>query len=397
MSSVEENRVLRIAEICNEQLAAPWHGVSVFQRVDPLANGMYMYDSGTDDDDDNVERDMAEAMLYVQEDTETKEISDLDDDEYDDVDDGVDDDDDEDGDASDVAPQADDADASDTDDDDEDDMPLEHWIFSFTKNFEPVRVLHKMSDRMVYQVINRTQPERHCVITISRRQVGDEGVWPREVIAMANMQHDNVVELLGATNLDPHTYAFLTPYYLHVAPHICIDGEPILIQRFMNQLCQAVKHVADKGWLHRDIAMDNIRWNPVTQHLVLIDFDVAAPVKEYTYVVGQDLYYSPEKRLAMVDPYAIVTYGIASDIFAMGIVHWILVHNEPEPAPLAAILMHWSLADHKQPINEFGAALCRSQPQSRLRLDALLTHAFFSEAYTDHPERQRRLKQAITT
>lgn len=75
-----------------------------------------------------------------------------------------------------------------------------------------------------------------------------------------------------------------------------------------------VKEIHDKNFLHRDIKLENILYDPITSQVTLIDFGLMCEANtKFTEIVGTNTYLSPEAKKNG-------KYSYASDIFALHLV-----------------------------------------------------------------------------
>ncbi|RKP17137.1 Pkinase-domain-containing protein, partial [Rozella allomycis CSF55] len=107
----------------------------------------------------------------------------------------------------------------------------------------------------------------HCPVavkTLRKNQVKDLSVITREIEAMRSLDHPNIVKLYDA--LETHNNFYLVM-------ELCNGGELFhRIRRYgplselsalsvFYQLCSAVKHAHDHGWIHRDLKCENVMFD----------------------------------------------------------------------------------------------------------------------------------------
>ncbi|EPZ32087.1 Protein kinase, catalytic domain-containing protein [Rozella allomycis CSF55] len=169
----------------------------------------------------------------------------------------------------------------------------------------------------------------HCPVavkTLRKNQVKDLSVITREIEAMRSLDHPNIVKLYDA--LETHNNFYLVM-------ELCNGGELFhRIRRYgplselsalsvFYQLCSAVKHAHDHGWIHRDLKCENVMFDSKGR-LKIVDwglscrYDINKRMKTHC---GSVQYAAPELHLGK-------SYiGPELDVWSLGIIMFVMVNG----------------------------------------------------------------------
>ncbi len=292
---------------------------------------------------------------------------------------------------------------------------LDRCIFRF-RAFQPVKTIMNKVDRKAYLVLNKRTGEPQVIIVAEDLDLKSRGPYqlPRELRVLKRVRGlDNVVEALGWCQIDRKRYAFLTPMYLDCDMVACtgfhypnedassVKGNLALIQRTMRSLLTAVAQIHERKVCHRDIAIENMLWDPVAESVRLIDFDTATffrPGGYYRYV-GRDDYSSPEKALLRdireemwqgeeKRAHRQRPYNESADLYAVGIVMFMLLKQKREsPRPKVVRKYVRKVKDarrHKKyPELDLLLKLLAHKPERRPTAEEALEHEFFDQEYAN--------------
>jgi serine/threonine protein kinase len=288
---------------------------------------------------------------------------------------------------------------------------LSSIVFSVdTDVFTPISMLANRAGRKVYL------GHENQVLVVGHNQflaVTDDEQYtvPREVQLLQRLLGlPHIMELHAFLTLNQSEYfAYLTPYYRGVNAVNAINGNLYLISKFMTQLMCAVKDMHERGVVHRDLCFDNVVWDPITEHLTVIDFDLAAPIRSEGYYArtGRDDFDAPEKTKAM-DYFAsknwnaenptVVSYTEVVDEYACGVMMWMLL-NETTDSPSPRTIKTWyqkiqrKKKDKSLPEIHFTMGLLATLPENRTTAAAALVHPFLTD--TEPNETYLNYKQTL--
>jgi len=270
---------------------------------------------------------------------------------------------------------------------------LHKVIFRFTEDFYIIACLMNKCDRMVYAVIRKSD-QQPCVIIVAMDDFVQASVGgvPREVRILKQLRgKPRVAQLLGWCQVDDETYCLLLPHYGNCNVVTASQtsepekGNLHLISKIMKSLFLAVQTLHQAFVVHRDLAKDNILWNPVTEEVTIIDFDTAAPLRSVYYRdVGRDNYDAPEKKYAIERSYAgdlSPGYGPEADIYSLGVILWMLITSS-QHSPSSKSLGHWvkkvlrAKKHQRHPELDLLTQLLNANPKNRITLEKALNHSF---------------------
>lgn len=184
-------------------------------------------------------------------------------------------------------------------------------------------------------------------------------------------------------------------------PSLCavVDAQAVPLARpcvaaYARQAAHAVAFLHHHDMIHRDVKLDNLVLNPVTERVVLVDFGFVAPVTgPCTDFPGSAEYAAPE--LFEGRPYN----GKAADVYSFGVVLFALVTGDlpfrPRPGECQADLGRRVLA-HKpnlrrvpQDVRGLLRTLLAKRPARRPDMAGVLRSTFFAPGRKDgHPAPQ---------
>ncbi len=288
---------------------------------------------------------------------------------------------------------------------------LSSIVFSVdTDVFTPVSMLANRAGRKVYL------GHENQVLVVGHNQflaVTDDEQYtvPREVHLLQRLLGlPHIMELHALLTLNQSEYfAYLTPYYRGVNAVNAINGNLYLISKFMTQLMCAVKDMHERGVAHRDLCFDNVVWDPITEHLTVIDFDLAAPIRSEGYYArtGRDDFDAPEKTKAMdyfgsknwnAENPTVPSYTEVVDEYACGVMMWMLL-NETTDSPSPRTIKTWyqkiqrKKKDKSLPEIHFTMGLLATLPENRTTAAAALVHPFLTD--TEPNETYLNYKQTL--
>lgn len=296
-------------------------------------------------------------------------------------------------------------DSSDDEDGGPDDMegliwpgPLDAVIHQFSHAFDIAKPIMNRNFRKVFAAFRKSD-RRPVVIVIAKdfnKAQVQNGV-PREVMLMTRVRnHPNVAQLLGWKRVSKHSYAMLLEHYLECGLQTCFYSK-YLISEYMRGLLEGLHYLQARRVCHRDIAPQNIMWDPLRKCARIIDLDTACISRATGYMreVGRADYDAPEKyqvfrdvKDANVDPRHIRPYSDIADVYSAGVIFWMLLLKVEEP-PKPYKLQKWiakavERRRHRQ-YAEFDllAKMLLPDPRKRISVQEALQHGFFQSYPAD--------------
>jgi serine/threonine protein kinase len=207
-------------------------------------------------------------------------------------------------------------------------------IFQFTQDFEIIKPFMNRSNRKVYLALRKTDNLPVTIIIskdYNRSQMQND--VPREIILMSRVNnHQNVVQLLGWKRISRKIFAMLMPYYIDCPLSTCFWSH-FLMGEYMYGLLNGINYLHRNKICHRDIAKQNVMWDPLKKRVVIIDLDNSAMIRDTLFVreVGRDDYDSPEKAGTFLERPKSRGYDESSDIYSAGIIFYMLLHELESP------------------------------------------------------------------
>ncbi|KAI9004964.1 kinase-like domain-containing protein [Hyaloraphidium curvatum] len=204
------------------------------------------------------------------------------------------------------------------------------------------RALGAGSFGTVFEAVHRQTGQRAAVKRA--RLASPEAKAELDALA-AVAGHPNVVALLGAFDAGDHTYIVLehidgTELFHAVARAGGKLPEPA-VRAVLRQVLAALAHVHSRGWLHRDVKLDNIMVS-ADGGVKLIDFGLACrygPGTVFREAVGSVRYAAPTVLEYMVAEVPYTPDGGWIDVYAAavclwGALHGVFPHRPSLPRPL---------------------------------------------------------------
>lgn len=139
----------------------------------------------------------------------------------------------------------------------------------------------------------------------------------RETTILQHLNHPNIVKVVDIGRVDNDIYVVM-PYIGSTLEYKIFDRHEV--RSIMWQLFLALKHMEDRGVMHRDIKAANIVMNDIP---VIIDFSIACmqPRSDFTNVVTAT-YKTPEL-------YRDIEYDIRVDVWSMGVIMYNILAGKP--------------------------------------------------------------------
>ncbi|KAK9138275.1 hypothetical protein Sjap_008869 [Stephania japonica] len=157
----------------------------------------------------------------------------------------------------------------------------------------------------------------------------------REIAALSQLNHENVVEFIGASVDDMKIVMELVmgpslkKHLRDLKPH-CLDLKTSI--EFAIQIAQAMEYLHRKGIIHRDLKPSNLLLTMNLKHIKLVDFGLARKmaVEEKSSEVGSFKWMAPEVFSTYpFKPGEKKKYSHKVDIYSFAIVLWELITNRP--------------------------------------------------------------------
>lgn len=281
---------------------------------------------------------------------------------------------------------------------------LDETIYRFSHDFLITGCLQNRVHRKVYTAVRKYDKRKVVIITVSDMVLGlhHHGV-PREVrILKALRKQPYVSKLLGWCRVDRYRYALLFDYINHCSMVSTSDGNSVLVRKMVKSVLEAVKVLHTQHIVHRDIAKENILWDPLSETSTIIDFESAAFSRPRGFYrdVGRDRYDAPEKTHLLAKRKkrgrsSGPGYNEKADIYAVGVLFWMLISNKTKE-PAVDRLRTWAKTARrrrkhtKHPEIDLLLKLVCENPARRLNVHEALAHPYFTEVQDDTEEATRR-------
>jgi serine/threonine protein kinase len=190
---------------------------------------------------------------------------------------------------------------------------------------------------------------------------------------------------------------------------------PYVIQEMMRQLLTAMHALEQRKIVHRDIAVQNITWDPLRMHLTLIDFDTAVKRRKRFYCqVGRPNYDPPEKLQMLEMRQNLIRNGLMHvpkkdrkyhydwrcDIYAAGIVFFMLLKNRnhsPSPEDVRKYVKAGlkRKRHHKYPELDLLFRMLSYDPARRPSATEALKHPYFEQKLETAQEEYERVRERM--
>jgi len=290
---------------------------------------------------------------------------------------------------------------------------LDRIIYRFLQDFILVRCLMSKKTRKVYTVIRRADHKPFVIIVahdhVARLRARDV---PREVRLMYKLRNQpNLAQMLGWCNVDKRRYCFIMNYYENCDLITASHGNLYIISKMMKGMLEGLKNMHNCGVVHRDLAKDNVLYDPIKEEITIIDFDTAAPMREKYYRdLGRVKYDSFEKTATLeqgeklwkakrkakekgkeVKKERRVFYTYKSDVYSLGVIFWMLLLQEKH-SPVPKDLKKWvkkvweKKKHHKHPELDLLVKMLSYDPAMRISTEEALKHPFISNPPPMNPE-----------
>lgn len=198
----------------------------------------------------------------------------------------------------------------------------------------------------VYEAIHIHQPgTKYAIKFIKPEMFSVHGIKQRflrevKVTSMLSASSEHIVKVYDDVGEFAHFGHYYVMEYLEgqtVKERLVANGGRLPMSESIGiflQLCDAMKVAHDAGVVHRDLKPDNlclVQSEDRPTHLKVLDFGIAKPLAWTTEsitdgTVGTPLYMSPEQCLGK-------KVGIASDIYAMGVILFEFLTGTTPAAP----------------------------------------------------------------
>jgi serine/threonine protein kinase len=279
---------------------------------------------------------------------------------------------------------------------------IDRVVYQFSEEYEVVQQLMNRTDRKVYAAFRREDnlPVVLIVAEDLHRRQKKRGV-PREVRLLTRVRgHPNVCEILGWKSITSKIYAVVMKYYVECSVTKGIFGNLFLTSRYMHGLLSGMLHIRNEGVCHRDIARENVMWDPVTMTAVVTDFDTACVSRPGGYFrnVGRTDYDAPEKTDVIAFREGQVEdlrerrrrhrthreygpYHDTADVYSAGVILWMLLNDtssSPSPEKLKAWIKKMRKKKKHREHSELDLLnrLLETNPRHRITLEEALNHPF---------------------
>jgi serine/threonine protein kinase len=172
----------------------------------------------------------------------------------------------------------------------------------------------------------------------------------------------------------------------------------------MKSILTGLAYIHECKITHRDLAKDNILWNPVKEEAVIIDFDTSCFYRPQGYFrdVGRDKYDAPEKtsvieirrklwessRKKPKSKRRLKPYTEKADMYSLGVLFWMLIndkHHSPSPYKLKRWInkVKQRRKQKKYPELDLLVKMLAFDPDRRITPADALNHPFITEVKTD--------------
>lgn len=205
--------------------------------------------------------------------------------------------------------------------------------------------------------IVRSNKSIEAVMKLPKDAHGSEAQTAKELKAMANLKHPNIVEFLGVIKTNGKI-CFLTAYYKNESLdklHSKVDmatKRPFI--RLARDICNGLSYLHSIGFIHRDLACRNLLMGE-NGKIVICDFGLSRQVGKDSYYHNKMensfawLWTSPESCLSQ-------KFTKESDIWSLGVTFWEILTKGKRPyneyvvdgLPLSWIIINLSkISTHK--------------------------------------------------
>lgn len=125
----------------------------------------------------------------------------------------------------------------------------------------------------------------------------------RELLSMAKIQHENIIEFYDAKEVMPGVCCVVMNYFEGETLYEHLEDEPFPLEEaifVIREIAKGLQVAHDKGIIHRDIKPTNIMYNKNTRKVKIIDFGVTKDLNELRITeegqaIGTPMFMSPEQ------------------------------------------------------------------------------------------------------
>jgi serine/threonine protein kinase len=206
-----------------------------------------------------------------------------------------------------------------------------------TDKYEIGAVLGSGNYSVVKMATEKDTRKEWAAKIITKKDAGPKGlqVLQSEVDILSSCEHPNVVRLNEVYETDEHYYIImelikggeLFDKIVELQSYSERDAS-----RLIHQIISAVAHLHELGIVHRDLKPENLLLanESIESPVLLADFGLAKvvdPANPLNVPVGTPGYVAPEVVMCLDDPKC--TYGLEVDMWAVGVVLYILLCGYP--------------------------------------------------------------------
>jgi calcium/calmodulin-dependent protein kinase I len=210
-----------------------------------------------------------------------------------------------------------------------------------TDKYEIGAVLGSGNYSVVKMATEKDTRKEWAAKIITKKDAGPKGlqVLQSEVDILSSCEHPNVVRLNEVYETDEHYYIImelikggeLFDKIVELQSYSERDAS-----RLIHQIISAVAHLHELGIVHRDLKPENLLLanESIESPVLLADFGLAKvvdPANPLNVPVGTPGYVAPEVVMCLDDPKC--TYGLEVDMWAVGVVLYILYILQPWSVP----------------------------------------------------------------
>mgnify|MGYP000140162108 CR=1 FL=1 len=284
---------------------------------------------------------------------------------------------------------------------------VDQLVWRVLDRYEPLEmVLNKLGRKVHF--MRRRETGQICVVTFHQDMHDALRVQnvPREVrIIQALNGAPHVAQLLEWAFVEPDLFITVTPCYANFPVMHAVLPHRFLMAKVMRQLLEGIAAMHERGVVHRDIALQNITWDPIKEELNIIDFDCAAfdRLTGFKSNVGRDLYFAPEMSDAINHSQElVVSYDKRVDEYAAGIIFYMMLRNTTHVSRNGVRKFLKRVRKHKKgakdPALDLLEKMLRYEKKERITIAEALRHPFLTETKPDEAylEFRKELNEAMS-
>jgi serine/threonine protein kinase len=283
--------------------------------------------------------------------------------------------------------ECDESDESDELDEEEDEIKdkcncvlfLEPAIFQLSEWYQFEKRIFSNASKAIYKAIDRTSKVDVCIKIFVHEDLTKP--VPKEICMLEYIRrcggHPNVQQLIDVFDFkihDQQIWIMVTGFHTEDCIRTCVYGQHLKMITFTKQLLEATFFLHQIGIMHRDLKPHNILWRDQDQHLLLMDFDLAAWIrpKGRTVVCGTKGFRAPEmllqKRDAVLHPQP---YSKEIDLFSIGCICICLFFQVRESELSEAMVCQFRSKLDNVPLIQ---SLLEQNPSARMTLEHALVY-----------------------